>query len=211
MIREGKSVSAPANPKRIAESEDCECQGLMRILVIDRLGGWMKQWDNAFRALELEHLRSPLFFHPAPADLDALLAFAEKHGCSSSPDADHDALGGGNRSPRQGRRRQRRMQDGEPGNVVDHRHSAAPPGYSLREIANCVGKEISKHRIKSRQKRQGKMSIEDEPAPSGEAERKAQGVDATAGYARMLRDIGPAVNERDRKDYHVPSTKLFRE
>ncbi|PWN44282.1 hypothetical protein IE81DRAFT_365031 [Ceraceosorus guamensis] len=193
------------------DDRDCECQGLMRILVIDRLGGWMKQWDNAFRALQLEHLRSPLFFHPAPADLDALLAFAERHGCASCPDADHNASGSLTK-PSRAERRQRRRQDGETAESLraehHHRH-VAPPGYSLREIANCVGKEISKHRIKSRQKRQGKAHSAGQPAAIDAT--SAQGIDATAGYARMLRDIGPAVNERDRKDYHVPSTKLFRD
>ncbi|CEH16118.1 hypothetical protein CBOM_05990 [Ceraceosorus bombacis] len=113
--------------------------------------------------------------------------------------------------PSRAERRQRRRQDGETAESLhaEHQRQVAPPGYSLREIANCVGKEISKHRIKSRQKRQGKAHSADQHAPIDAT--NPQGIDATAGYARMLRDIGPAVNERDRKDYHVPSTKLFRD
>lgn len=41
---------------------------------------WMTSWKNLFRALEIEFLRSPLFFHPDPRDRDGLLAFAYEKG-----------------------------------------------------------------------------------------------------------------------------------
>lgn len=41
---------------------------------------WMTSWKNIFRALEIEFLRSPLFFHPDPRDRDGLLAFAYEKG-----------------------------------------------------------------------------------------------------------------------------------
>lgn len=41
---------------------------------------WMTSWKNLFKALEIEFLRSPLFFHPDPRDRDGLLAFAYETG-----------------------------------------------------------------------------------------------------------------------------------
>lgn len=41
---------------------------------------WMTSWKNLFRALEIDFLRSPLFFHPDPRDRDGLLAFAYEKG-----------------------------------------------------------------------------------------------------------------------------------
>ena len=38
--------------------------------------GWMTNWKAIFKALEINFLRSPLFFHPDPRDRDGLLAFA---------------------------------------------------------------------------------------------------------------------------------------
>lgn len=52
-------------------------------------------------------------------------------------------------------------------------------------IPGCVGAEVSKHKRSSRRSRSG------------------------ANYARLLRDNGPPVNERDRRDYYTPGTSLF--
>lgn len=112
-------------------------------------------------------LRSPLFFHPSPADLDALIAFAEREGRSAS---------------------------GPPSLL--YANSSWPKGCSTRcervlpeliEIPGCVGAEISKHKRASRRSKK---------------ERK---------YARLIQDIGPVVNERDRRDYFTPGTALFQD
>jgi cation diffusion facilitator CzcD-associated flavoprotein CzcO len=50
-----------------------------RILVIDKYGEWMAKWDKSFRAYDIEHLRSPLFFHMDPSHPEALRAYAQKH------------------------------------------------------------------------------------------------------------------------------------
>jgi hypothetical protein len=51
------------------------------ILVLDSSGTeWMAKWNGLFRALEISHLRSPMFFHPDPSDRDALLAYTYSHG-----------------------------------------------------------------------------------------------------------------------------------
>ena len=47
------------------------------ILVIDRSGGWMLNWQRAYRALGITHLRSPESLHPDPYDHSALNVFAK--------------------------------------------------------------------------------------------------------------------------------------
>lgn len=45
-------------------------------LVLDADGPrWMSRWNRLFDAFKIEHLRSPMFFHPDPSDRDALKAF----------------------------------------------------------------------------------------------------------------------------------------
>jgi hypothetical protein len=54
------------------------------MLVLDSSGDqWMKRWDSCFRALEIEQLRSPMFFHVDPRDRDGLLAYARETGRES--------------------------------------------------------------------------------------------------------------------------------
>ena len=51
------------------------------IVVLDAHSGeWMSAWKEKFRKLQIDHLRSPLFFHPDPRDRDALLAYSHFHG-----------------------------------------------------------------------------------------------------------------------------------
>lgn len=50
-------------------------------LVLDGSGEeWMSQWNRLFETFEIEHLRSPTFFHPDPLDRDGLLAFTYERG-----------------------------------------------------------------------------------------------------------------------------------
>ena len=50
------------------------------VVVYDALSSkWLTGWKRAFAALEISHLRSPLFFHPDPRDRDGMLAFAYEH------------------------------------------------------------------------------------------------------------------------------------
>ncbi|PWN52874.1 hypothetical protein IE53DRAFT_242698 [Violaceomyces palustris] len=170
----------------------CPCLGQIKILVLDRLGkGWMGLWKALFNAYDIKHLRSPLFFHPDPSDLDSLLAFAQRNGRSQCGDADSllqifsekkDSV----KVKKVSRRIKRKfsaenvqMSDcsrGEPSLVPNSTEA------DLIEIPGVVGKEISKHKMK---------------------------MSRTTRYARLVKDSGPAVNERDRKDYFTPSTKLF--
>ncbi|KAI8850740.1 hypothetical protein BC829DRAFT_488626 [Chytridium lagenaria] len=54
-----------------------------RVMVLDACGGWMEKWNSAFKAYEISHLRSPLFFHPDPFHPDSLRTFAESEGRKS--------------------------------------------------------------------------------------------------------------------------------
>lgn len=40
----------------------------------------MSSWNEKFEQLKINHLRSPMFFHPDPRDRDGLLAFAYMSG-----------------------------------------------------------------------------------------------------------------------------------
>ncbi|PWN31807.1 uncharacterized protein FA14DRAFT_186276 [Meira miltonrushii] len=146
--RGNERVIVPQN----TNEQSCQCDGSIRILIIDRLGEWMANWDRLFGIYQIPHLRSPLFFHPAPADIDALVAFAERKGRMKvqTPNDHQDKV-------------RRTSQDGCP---------------DLIEVPGCVGKEISKHKRKKRAQQPSKR-------------------------------MGDIVNERDRRDYFTPSTKLF--
>lgn len=41
---------------------------------------WLGRWDGFFKGLGITHLRSPMFFHPSPAEVDALVAYAHREG-----------------------------------------------------------------------------------------------------------------------------------
>ncbi|CAE6356374.1 unnamed protein product [Rhizoctonia solani] len=108
------------------QKNGCHCGAQMRILVLDKLGeGWMTNWNRHFRAFNISHLRSPLFWHPDPADLDALISFAERKGRSTSG----------------------------PPTVLFSQGQSASPRPELIEIPGCVGAEISKHKRTSRRSR----------------------------------------------------------
>ncbi|CAE6369845.1 unnamed protein product [Rhizoctonia solani] len=110
-----------------AQKDGCHCGGRMKILVLDKLGeGWMTSWNRHFNAFNITHLRSPLFWHPGPADLDALLSFAERKGRSTSG----------------------------PPTALFSPSKCTSPRPELIEIPGCVGAEISKHKRTSRRSRQ---------------------------------------------------------
>ncbi|CAO1626693.1 unnamed protein product [Sympodiomycopsis kandeliae] len=186
-----------------AQTDTCACPGEMKIIVIDKVGqGWMAHWHNMFRALEIQHLRSPLFFHPCPADLDSLLAFAHRHGRNSvgdpryaSPICSH-AKGGRSDRTQDGRGRDRKVKRLACCADLDSSDKALGDSYNtqttptgrpdLVEIPGVVGAEKSKH--KKHKQRQNLTK-----------------------HAKMPGDRGGAVNERERKDYFTPSTELFRD
>lgn len=51
------------------------------LLVLDAYSDqWLGMWDSQFDTCEIPTLRSPMFFHPDPADIDGLIAFANSQG-----------------------------------------------------------------------------------------------------------------------------------
>ena len=48
------------------------------MLVLDPAGSWLDRWRTSFAQFGIATLRSPLHFHPAPDDADALRAFVER-------------------------------------------------------------------------------------------------------------------------------------
>ncbi|WFD04727.1 hypothetical protein MVES1_000051 [Malassezia vespertilionis] len=141
------------------------------ILILDKLGdGWMGQWNQNFTNLEIPYLRSPMFFHPDPSDLDGLLEYAVKENRASIAPYTHlyepDANG----------RTRKKTRDVS---VNTHVTSREP---ELLEIPGVVGKEASKHKKKQSRLRK---------------------------FSQLQTSLGPAVNERDRRDFHSPGTRLF--
>lgn len=60
---------------------DPELRG--RVTVLDPSGAWLTGWENRFRQLEIETLRSPSVHHPAP-DVDAYTRYVAHHGLMTS-------------------------------------------------------------------------------------------------------------------------------
>lgn len=144
-------------------TKGCAQRSPMSILVVDKLGeGWMGQFFRNFASLEIPFLRSPMFFHPDPADLDGLLEYAVQQNRAGV--APHTIIVDA-QMPKRGRRK-----------------ADAAEKAELLEIPGVVGKEISKHKMKQRQNRK---------------------------HAQLVSSLGPLINERDRRDYHCPSTPLF--
>ncbi|CAN6656316.1 hypothetical protein TRVA0_029S00166 [Trichomonascus vanleenenianus] len=52
----------------------------LSIKVIDAQSSqWLGQWDSQFETCKIPCLRSPMFFHPDPADIDGMISFAYKN------------------------------------------------------------------------------------------------------------------------------------
>ncbi|KAL2809786.1 hypothetical protein BJX63DRAFT_445097 [Aspergillus granulosus] len=63
-----------------AQSGNAKEKGLS-MLALDSTGSqWMEKWNRAFKTLEIEQLRSPMFFHVDPGDRDGMLAYTTEHG-----------------------------------------------------------------------------------------------------------------------------------
>lgn len=60
---------------------DSSRNGRRSIQVLDSTGpAWMEKWNRAFRTLEIQQLRSPMFFHVDPGDRDGMLAYTQETG-----------------------------------------------------------------------------------------------------------------------------------
>lgn len=62
-----------------SSDDDDDAVGRPAIQVLDSSGPeWLARWDSYFTGLGIKHLRSPMLFHPSPADADALVAYAQR-------------------------------------------------------------------------------------------------------------------------------------
>lgn len=78
------------------------------MIVLDAVSDeWMYAWEERFRKLQIDHLRSPLFFHPDPRDRDALLAFWQFSGRTNELQEIHNVVGKGISKHRTKKKRQR--------------------------------------------------------------------------------------------------------
>jgi len=66
---------------RLLRGTSFDQNGFLDIAVLDADSKtWMSAWNEKFKALNISHLRSPMFFHPDPRDRDGLLGFAYQQG-----------------------------------------------------------------------------------------------------------------------------------
>jgi len=74
-------LRAPHPNKLIGEEGDRHFneESFPRMLALDGSSSeWIGRWNGFFHHLDIPHLRSPMFFHPSPADVDGLEAFARR-------------------------------------------------------------------------------------------------------------------------------------
>ncbi|RAL15511.1 FAD binding domain protein [Aspergillus homomorphus CBS 101889] len=77
----GLSSSVTSSSSSFTEEEEEEEQddGNTSTLVLDSSAPrWMEKWNRAFKTLEIEQLRSPMFFHVDPRDRDGMLAYTQE-------------------------------------------------------------------------------------------------------------------------------------
>lgn len=76
-----ESADSSSSVPSLSSSSSVSRQGLFSTLVLDGSGDqWMQRWNNAFRTLEIQQLRSPMFFHVDPGDRDGMLAYTQEMG-----------------------------------------------------------------------------------------------------------------------------------
>ncbi|KAA1115112.1 hypothetical protein PGT21_031735 [Puccinia graminis f. sp. tritici] len=74
------NLRAP-NPSKLREQagNHLNDDSFPRLLALDASSPqWLGRWNGFFHHLDIPHLRSPMFFHPSPADVDGLEAFARR-------------------------------------------------------------------------------------------------------------------------------------
>lgn len=91
-LQRAGAVKLPRQPKKPynlrAPTQHCHNQqaenrfgedSFPRLLALDGSSPeWLGRWNGFFNHLDIPHLRSPMFFHPSPADVDGLEAFARR-------------------------------------------------------------------------------------------------------------------------------------
>ncbi|EGP82971.1 uncharacterized protein MYCGRDRAFT_97150 [Zymoseptoria tritici IPO323] len=119
------------------------------MLVLDSSGtSWMAKWNRLFSALEISHLRSPLFFHPDPHDRDGLLAYVQSKGRENEC-IEIAGCVGKELSKHQMKKRRNSRKAGEqlrPTITIDERDRKdyfAPPSDVFKDYCNFIAKRYS--------------------------------------------------------------------
>jgi hypothetical protein len=75
------STDSVSSVPSLSASSTTSTSSSVSTLVLDGSGDkWMQRWNNAFKALEIKQLRSPMFFHVDPGDRDGMLAYTQETG-----------------------------------------------------------------------------------------------------------------------------------
>lgn len=75
------STDSVSSVPSLSSSTSTSSNDSISTVVLDGTGDqWMTRWNNAFRALEIKQLRSPMFFHVDPGDRDGMLAYTQETG-----------------------------------------------------------------------------------------------------------------------------------
>lgn len=92
-----ESIESERRSARRGQNKRCSnptTQYQRSMVVLDASsGGWMAAWRKRFQHLQIEHLRSPLFFHPDPRDRDGLLEFSHFVNRSNELEEIHNVVG----------------------------------------------------------------------------------------------------------------------
>lgn len=76
-----ESTGSASSIPSLSSSSSVSRNEPLSTLVLDGSGAqWMQRWNNAFRVLEIQQLRSPMFFHVDPGDRDGMLAYTQEMG-----------------------------------------------------------------------------------------------------------------------------------
>ncbi|GAA5858728.1 hypothetical protein JCM8547_004958 [Rhodosporidiobolus lusitaniae] len=79
LVQPREATLAPTVLQAGDEDEAEQSKVKPSITVLDSTSDkWMGRWNGYFEGLRITHLRSPLLFHPSPADADALVAYARR-------------------------------------------------------------------------------------------------------------------------------------
>ncbi|KAL4928367.1 FAD binding domain protein [Aspergillus undulatus] len=77
--RENDSMTSVSDDEGGHEEKEKE-KGLSMLVLDSTAPQWLSKWNRAFKTLEIEQLRSPMFFHVDPGDRDGMLAYTTEQG-----------------------------------------------------------------------------------------------------------------------------------
>ncbi|GAA5922918.1 uncharacterized protein JCM15063_003467 [Sporobolomyces koalae] len=81
-------------PKTVTIARTAQEKNVQGIQVLDSTADhWLGRWKGFFAGLRIKHLRSPMLFHPAPADVDALVAYSRRMSAEHELEPIHGVVG----------------------------------------------------------------------------------------------------------------------